>query len=188
MIEVAQRLLDWIPSTAFAEDRGSLQDRNLLKHTSFVRVAGLTAWQAFQPLFALDPQGRTLLNGIPKYTGNLFKPDPILDDLGFALDSAKWPQVFVNVMMGEFYYRNEVTVDVLGRISERSITDIEEIKAKSLDQHAATLADRRRKPGRRKEQGVYYTADYIVNYLVSAGSIRSGSKPAPTWPGSMASI
>ncbi|MGO8896780.1 MAG: Eco57I restriction-modification methylase domain-containing protein, partial [Isosphaeraceae bacterium] len=72
------------------------------------------------------------------------------------------------VMMGEFDYRNEVTVDVLGRIFERSITDIEEIKAKSLDQHAATLADRRRKPGRRKEQGVYYTADYIVNYLVSA--------------------
>src|SRR5208282_1167222 len=79
-----------------------------------------------------------------------------LDDLGFALDSGKWPQVFV--MMGEFDYRNEVTVDVLGRIFERSITDIEEIKAKSLDQHAATLADRRRKPGRRKEQGVYLSS------------------------------
>ncbi|MGC8640059.1 MAG: Eco57I restriction-modification methylase domain-containing protein, partial [Isosphaeraceae bacterium] len=59
-------------------------------------------------------------------------------------------------------------VDVLGRIFERSITDIEEIKAKSLDEHARSLADRRRKPGRRKEQGVYYTADYIVNYLVGA--------------------
>ena len=164
-IEAAQRLLDRILFIAFAEDRGLLPDRNLLKHTSFVRVAGLTAWQAFQLLFRSIDKGDSL-NGIPKYNGNLFKPDPILDDLGFALDSAKWPQVFV--MMGEFDYRNEVTVDVLGRIFERSITDIEEIKAKSLDQHAATLADRRRKPGRRKEQGVYYTADYIVNYLVSA--------------------
>jgi hypothetical protein len=164
-IEVAQRLLDRILFIAFAEDRGLLPDRNLLKHTSFVRVAGLTAWQAFQLLFRSIDKGDPL-NGIPKYNGSLFKPDPILDDLGFPLDSAKWPQVFV--MMGEFDYRNEVTVDVLGRIFERSITDIEEIKAKSLDQHAATLADRRRKPGRRKEQGVYYTADYIVNYLVSA--------------------
>jgi len=164
-IEAAQRLLDRILFIAFAEDRGLLPDRNLLKHTSFVRVAGLTAWQAFQLLFRSIDKGDSL-NGIPKYNGNLFKPDPILDDMGFALDSAKWPQVFV--MMGEFDYRNEVTVDVLGRIFERSITDIEEIKAKSLDQHAATLADRRRKPGRRKEQGVYYTADYIVNYLVSA--------------------
>jgi hypothetical protein len=86
--------------------------------------------------------------------------------MGFALESEKWPQVFR--MMGEFDYRNEVTVDVLGRIFERSITDLEEIKAKSLDQAEATLADRRRKPGRRKEQGVYYTADYIVHYLVSA--------------------
>ena len=164
-IEVAQRLLDRILFIAFAEDRGLLPDRNLLNHTASVRVAGLTAWQAFQLLFRSIDKGDSL-NGIPKYNGNLFKPDPILDDLGFALDSAKWPQVFV--MMGEFDYRNEVTVDVLGRIFERSITDIEEIKAKSLDQHAATLADRRRKPGRRKEQGVYYTADYIVNYLVSA--------------------
>src|SRR5271157_1935148 len=164
-IEVAQRLLDRILFIAFAEDRGLLPDRNLLKHTAFVRIAGLTAWQAFQLLFRSIDKGDSL-NGIPKYNGTLFKPDPILDDLGFALDSVKWPQVFG--MMGDFDYRNEVTVDVLGRIFERSITDIEEIKAKSLDQHAATLADRRRKPGRRKEQGVYYTADYIVNYLVSA--------------------
>ena len=39
-------------------------------------------------------------------------------------------------VIGEFDYRNEVTVDVLGRIFERSINDIEETKAKSLDQHA----------------------------------------------------
>jgi hypothetical protein len=115
-----------------------LPDRNLLKHTSFVRVASLTARQAFQLLFRSIDKGDSL-NGIPKYNGNLFKPDPILDDLAFALESAKWPQVFV--MMGDFDYRNGVTVDVLGRIFERSITDIEEIKAKSLDQHAATLGN-----------------------------------------------
>jgi hypothetical protein len=33
--------------------------------------------------------------------------------MGFALDGAKWPQVFR--MMGEFDYRHEVTVDVLGK-------------------------------------------------------------------------
>ena len=164
-IEAAQRLLDRILFIAFAEDRGLLPDRQLLNKTAFVRVPGLTGWQAFQLLFRSIDRGDPL-NGIPKYNGNLFKPDPILDDMGLALDSTKWPQVFR--MMGEFDYRNEVTVDVLGRIFERSISDIEEIKAKSLDEHARSLADRRRKPGRRKEQGVYYTADYIVNYLVSA--------------------
>jgi hypothetical protein len=142
-IEAAQRLLDRILFIAFAEDRGLLPDRNLLNRTAFVRVAGLTAWQAFQLLFRSIDKGDPL-NGIPKYNGNLFKPDPILDDLGFALDGAKWPQVFV--MMGDFDYRNEVTVDVLGRIFERSITDIEEIKAKSLDQHAATLGSGRGHP------------------------------------------
>jgi hypothetical protein len=106
---------------------------NLLKHTSFVRVAGLTAWQAFQLLFRSIDKGDSL-NGIPKYNGNLFKPEPILDDLGSALDSGKWPQVFV--MMGQFDYRNEVTVDVLGRIFERSITDNEEMKAESLTREA----------------------------------------------------
>src|SRR5208337_1601886 len=108
-----------------------------------VLVARLTEWQAFQLLFRSIDKGDSL-NGIPKYNGNLFTPDPILDDLGFALDSAKWPQVFG--MMGDFDYRNEVTVDVLGRIFERSITDIEEIKAKSLYQHAATLGSGRGHP------------------------------------------
>jgi len=71
-IEAAQRLLDRILFIAFAEDRGLLPDRNLLKHTSFVRVAGLTAWQAFQLLFRSIDKGDSL-NGIPKYNGNLFE-------------------------------------------------------------------------------------------------------------------
>ena len=115
---------------------------------------------------------------------NLFKPDPILDDMGFALDSAKWPQVFV--MMGEFDYRHEVTVDVLGRIFERSISDIEEIKAKSLDQHAATLADRRRKPGSARSRRSSTRPITSSTIWSRPRSIRFGSRPAPTWPRSTA--
>ena len=63
-IEAAQRPLDRILFIAFAEDRGLLPDRNLLNRTAFVRVAGLTGWQAFQLLFRSIDKGDPL-NGIP---------------------------------------------------------------------------------------------------------------------------
>jgi hypothetical protein len=47
-IETAQRLLDRILFIAFAEDRGLLPERNLLKRTAFVQIPGLSRWQALQ--------------------------------------------------------------------------------------------------------------------------------------------
>ena len=88
-IETAQRLLDRILFIAFAEKRGLLPDRNLLERTAFVQIPGLSRWQAFQLLFRSIDRGDAL-NNIPWYNGNLFKPDPILDDLGFALYGRKW--------------------------------------------------------------------------------------------------
>ncbi|HEX8203300.1 MAG TPA: Eco57I restriction-modification methylase domain-containing protein, partial [Isosphaeraceae bacterium] len=163
-IQAAQRLLDRILFIAFAEDRQLLPNRRTLEATAELRVPGMTPWNAFQYLFRAIDSGDEG-TGIPPYDGNLFKPDPILDDLRFPLDGRRWPQVFKTI--GGYDFQNEVTVDVLGRIFERSIPDIEEIKAKSLAQHEATLAGRRA-PGRRKLHGIFYTDATIVEYLVAA--------------------
>ncbi|MGC8642388.1 MAG: hypothetical protein ACP5XB_21205, partial [Isosphaeraceae bacterium] len=95
-IATAQRLLDRILFIAFAEDRGLLPERKTLRNAAFTQVPGLTRWQAFQLLFRSIDLGDSL-NHIPKYNGNLFKPDPILDNLGFAIDSTKWPNVFMSM-------------------------------------------------------------------------------------------
>ena len=75
-IEAVQRLLDRIPFIAFAKDRGLLPDRNLLNRTAFVRVAGLTGWQAFQLLFRSIDKGDPL-NGIPKCNGTTFRRNTV---------------------------------------------------------------------------------------------------------------
>ena len=57
-IETAQRLLDRILFIAFAEDRGLLPDRNLLKRTAFVQIPGLTALAGLSAPLPLDRPGR----------------------------------------------------------------------------------------------------------------------------------
>jgi len=87
-------------------------------------------------------------------------------------------------VIAEFDYRNEVTVDVLGRIFELSINDIEETKAKSVDQHAQPwpTAAGSREDARNKASTTRPITSSTTWYRPR--SIRSGSRPAPTWPGS----
>ncbi len=176
-IRAAQRLLDRILFIAFAEDRGLLGDSRTLEKTAEFSFPGTTPYNSFQFLFKALDRGDPY-HRIPKYNGNLFKPDPLLDNIEFALDSERWPQAFKT--LGSFDFKHEVTVDVLGRIFERSITDIEQIKAEGLERHEAALAERR-KPGRRKTQGVYYTDAAIVDYLVAAAL-------GPCWDRSRAEV
>ena len=103
--------------------------------------------------------------GVPRYNGNLFKYDLLIDDPRFKLDAEKWPRILRE--FGEYDYQHEVTVDVLGRIFERSITDIEHLKASGLEKYPEALA-KKPKTGKRKDLGIYYTSAYIVEYLVSA--------------------
>jgi hypothetical protein len=162
-IQTAQKLLDRILFIAFAEDRKLLDNDRVLEATFEMRVPMLSAWNNFQNLFRAldlgDPR-----SGIPRFDGSLFAPDPILDDRSFMLEDA-WPTLFKTI--GGFDFRNEVSVEVLGRIFERSITDLEKLKEEGMDYFQAEL-DRRKVSGRRKREGVYYTDRPIVGYLVSA--------------------
>jgi hypothetical protein len=164
-IAAAQKLLDRILFIAFAEDRGLIRNRRQLEQTAATRYPGITTWNAFQFLFrAIDTGDEGM--GIPGYNGSLFKPDPILDDRGLALNES-WANVFRAI--GGYDFRDEVSVDVLGRIFERSITDIEAIRDEGLEQHEQALAaERRKRNGQRKRHGVYYTDAFITEYLVSA--------------------
>jgi hypothetical protein len=168
-IQTAQKLLDRILFIAFAEDRKLLDNERTLEETFTMRVPMLSAWNNFQNLFrALDQGDRR--SGITKFDGSLFTPDPILDDPRFTLDDA-WPNLFKTI--GGFDFRNEVSVEVLGRIFEWSIKDLEKLKEEGTDSFQAEI-DQRRTSSRRKREGVFYTDRPIVRYLVSAAL-------DPTW-------
>jgi hypothetical protein len=156
-------LLDRILFIAFAADRRLIDDQRILEKTAELRVPLRTAWNNFQSLFrALDVGDPR--SGIPQFNGSMFAPDPVLDAPRFALGD-QWATVFRTI--GGYDFRSEVSVEVLGRVFERSIQDLEKLKQQGVPGPAPKDPPRKR-PGRRKREGVFYTARPIVEYLVQS--------------------
>jgi len=55
------------------------------------------------------------------------------------------------LVMASFDFNTEVNVNILGHIFEQSLSDLEELKNKTIS--------------RRKKEGVYYTPEYITDYI-----------------------
>ena len=104
---------------------------------------------------------------IPAYNGGLFKEDPEVDDLHLLADP--WTKFFEEI--GGYDFESEVNVDVLGRIFERSVTDLESIRiaaAEPSDESAAKPPEN----GKRKREGIYYTPPRITAYNVEVAAGR----------------
>ena len=132
-IRIAQKLLDRIIFIAFCEAR-ELLPPNILKLTSeyrnlFYNVA-TQPWQNFLDLFrAVDtgtPAAKRQLE-INGFNGGLFKADPAIDALD--LDD-EWTDGFVG--FGRYDFSEEVNVEVLGHLFERSITELEKLRVGGL--------------------------------------------------------
>ena len=115
-IEMAQKLLDRILFIAFAQRTDLLPDR-LLERASKERNQFIPKplWQNFEALFRAVDEGNGALD-IWAYNGGLFARDPVTDTLvlpdPLAMDLAT---------LGQWDYRSDVPVTVLGHIFEQSI-------------------------------------------------------------------
>ncbi|MBI4569276.1 MAG: N-6 DNA methylase [Planctomycetes bacterium] len=130
-IRVAQKLLDRVIFIAFCEDRGLLPENVLETTRTDVRPysrAKNPGWENFLDLFRAVDQGARGKWEISAYNGGLFAPDPAIDDL--ELDDKKWTNAFAG--FGEYDFSEEVTVEVLGRLFERSITELEKLRVGGL--------------------------------------------------------
>ncbi len=149
-IEVAQKLLDRILFIAFAQRTDLMADRLLKQASELINnFAPQPLWNNFLGLFRAVDLGSPRL-GIPAYNGGLFANDPVADAIvvpdHLAVEIAR---------LGEWDYRREVPVTVLGRLFEQSITDIEALKS------GATPA-----VSKKKREGVVYTPDSITRFVV----------------------
>lgn len=153
-IEPAQKLLDRILFIAFAQRTDLLPDR-LLERASKERNEFLPKplWHNFQSLFRAVDEGNGPLN-IWAYNGGLFARDPIGDEVvlpdAVAGDLAK---------LGQWDYRSDVPVTVLGHIFEQSITDLEKLRAESRGEAPPAVS-------KRKREGVIYTPGIVTRFLV----------------------
>lgn len=174
-VHIAQKLLDRIIFVAFCEDRDLLPekciDRAYRTLPPFTKVTN-PRWQNFLDLFqAIDRGHETFLQLKKGYNGGLFRRDVEVDDLQLE---DQWTEFFRSV--GNYDFRDEVNVDVLGHIFEKSVSEIERIRIGGLfdepidDKNGASPA--MRKSAERKRFGIYYTppefTEFIVRQTVSA--------------------
>jgi type I restriction-modification system DNA methylase subunit len=158
-IEKAQKIIDRIVFAAFAEDRGLLPDNTLQRvaqeaeRNSF----GISLWQALKGLFEAIDTGSDKLEIPGGYNGGLFKSDPKLNNLKIS-DVALRPVI----ELGNYNFSEDLSVNILGHIFEQSISDLEEIKAKVNEAQNLEVLNQ----NRRKKDGIFYTPDYIVRYIV----------------------
>jgi hypothetical protein len=130
-IRIAQKLMDRIIFIAFCEDRELLPE-NCLKRTTeqfspFVRPRN-PAWQNFLGLFRQMDKGSGEDGPIPAFNGGLFSDKDGIDELD--LDDVPWAYAFSN--FGRYDFSEEVNVEVLGHLFERSITELEKLRVGGL--------------------------------------------------------
>lgn len=158
-IEKVQKIIDRIVFACFAEDTGLLPDNTLhrvLKAAEGSAFGG-SLWNTLKGFFEAIDVGSTKLEIPDGYNGGLFKHDPELNNLQISDEPLK-----TVISLGDYNFEEDLSVTILGHIFEQSISDLEEIKNKvNESQNLESIAH-----SRRKKDGIFYTPDYIVRYIV----------------------
>jgi hypothetical protein len=130
-IRIAQKILDRVIFIAFCEDRELLPPDSLRETNSDVRRysrARNPAWENFLDLFRAIDSGAKGKKEITAFNGGLFADDPAINSLD--LEDPKWTTAFTG--FGDFDFSEEVNVEVLGHLFERSITELEKLRVGGL--------------------------------------------------------
>jgi type I restriction-modification system DNA methylase subunit len=158
-VEKAQKIIDRVVFACFAEDRGLLPDNTLQRVVKAAETSafGGSLWNTLKGFFEAIDTGSEKLEIPHGYNGGLFKRDEVLNNLQISDKS-----LLAVLSLGSYNFDEDLSVTILGHIFEQSISDLEEIKNKvNESQNLETLSQ-----GRRKKDGIFYTPDYIVRYMV----------------------
>jgi len=165
LLEKTQKILDRVIFICFCSDLEILPTRLLNRiSTYYVNQEYIyddnTLWYLIKQLFKTIDFGNLKIS---KLNGGLFAPDNILDEL--LINSEILIEVFE---LAAYDYRSDLNVNILGHIFEQSISDLEKLKKQIENpQGFKNLAGLENAAnGKRKEFGVFYTPDYITNYIV----------------------
>lgn len=153
LIEKSQKLLDRFLFIAFCEDKNIIP-ANSYKNMVLSSNENVSKHELFAMLCRNIDKGNKQ-KGINKFNGGLFKYDEILDDL--VLDDNIFSEL---IILADYDFKTDVDENILGRIFEQSISDLEELKNDALG------IDTDKKKGKRKKDGVFYTPSRITRGIV----------------------
>ena len=161
LFKKTQKLLDRLLFIFFAEDCG------LLPPNSMVQI--IDQWESLKEMDEYRPfydrvkkyfgymntgyQGKKY--EIFAYNGGLFKPDEVLDNIKITDELL----VAHTRKLSEYDYESDVDVNILGHIFENSLSEIEEVTQQI---NSGTTPQ----TSKRKQDGVFYTPQYITKYIV----------------------
>lgn len=171
LFKKTQKLLDRLLFIFFAEDSG------LLPPNLMVQI--INQWEQlkdefdeYQPFYSRVKKYFGYMNTgfqgkqyeIFAYNGGLFKPDEVLDNIRITDELL----VEHTKRFSTYDFESDVDVNILGHIFENSLSEIEEVT-----QHIQASADSlsvgegsSESPSKRKQDGVFYTPQYITKYIV----------------------
>ena len=158
-IEKAQKIIDRIVFACFAEDRGLLPDDTLRRviKASDNSAFGSSLWSTFKGFFEAIDAGSEKLEIPNGYNGGLFATDATLNDLKVSDEPLRKV-----AKLSDYNFVEDLSVTILGHIFEQSVSDLEEIKNQvQVSQNLDSIQQ-----SRRKKDGIFYTPDYIVRYIV----------------------
>src|SRR5205085_9133354 len=119
-------------------------------------------WRNFLDMFHAIDRGHPTLDLPTGYNGGLFEHDANVDDLDLE---DQWTTIFHEI--GEYDFAEDVNVDVLGHLFEKSVSEIEKIRVGGA--FFTTTADDgpiMPKSAERKRFGIYYTPPDFTRFIV----------------------
>lgn len=162
LFKKTQKLLDRLLFIFFAEDCGLLPPNSMVKIIE-QWVDLQEKYDEYFPLYDRIKKYFGYMNTghqgkqyeIFAYNGGLFKPDEILDNIKISDDVlAEHTR-----KLSEYDFESDVDVNILGHIFENSLNEIEEV-TQQITSGAAPQTSKR------KQDGVFYTPQYITKYIV----------------------
>lgn len=157
LFKKTQKLLDRLLFIFFAEDCGLLPP-NLISQIldQYQKLKEMDEYRSFYSLlkkhFGYINTGH---QDIFAYNGGLFKPDETLDNIKIT------DEVLAEHTrrLSEYDFESDVDVNILGHIFENSLSEIEEVTQQITSGAAPQVS-------KRKQDGVFYTPQYITKYIV----------------------
>ena len=165
LFKKTQKLLDRLLFIFFAEDCGLLPPNSMVKIIE-QWVDLQEKYDEYFPLYDRIKKYFGYMNTghqgkqyeIFAYNGGLFKPDEILDNI----------KITDNVLaehtrkLSEYDFESDVDVNILGHIFENSLSEIEEVEEVTQQITSGEAPQ----VSKRKQDGVFYTPQYITKYIV----------------------
>ena len=162
LFKKTQKLLDRLLFIFFAEDCGLLPPNSMVKIIDqWVKLK--EEYDEYKPFYDRMKKYFGYMNTgfqgkqyeIFAYNGGLFKPDEVLDQITIT------DEVLVEHTrkLSEYDYESDVDVNILGHIFENSLSEIEEVTQQINTGETPQTS-------KRKQDGVFYTPQYITKYIV----------------------